>query len=136
MYRLPDAAESENAMKNSQSTALDALKQASKGLMMPSENDAPFEAIQLDGEPTSERLRQWAGASRRASVEELTLDDLFATVPSEDRAKFQRLRRAIEANLSEVKAFKIGDEAAKAIIIAGKASDGKWAGLKATVVET
>jgi hypothetical protein len=35
-----------------------------------------------------------------------------------------------------VKVYKIGDEAEKEAYIVGKTSDGHWAGLKTTVVET
>jgi hypothetical protein len=34
------------------------------------------------------------------------------------------------------KVFKIGDEAEKQAFVVGKTSDGQWAGLKTTVVET
>jgi hypothetical protein len=44
--------------QQSSSPVLDALKQASKGLMMPSESDAPFTAFTWDdgGDLTHERL--------------------------------------------------------------------------------
>jgi hypothetical protein len=35
-----------------------------------------------------------------------------------------------------VKVYKVGDEAEKAAYVVGKTTDGKWAGLKTTVVET
>jgi hypothetical protein len=69
-------------------------------------------------------------------VEETSLDDLFATVPSEDKGKFQKLRQAILEHLSGVKVFKVGDEAERRVYIVGKADDGGLAGLKTTVVET
>jgi hypothetical protein len=64
------------------------------------------------------------------------LDDLFATVPTEDKAKFQKLRQAIQEQLSGVKVYKVGDEAERDVYIVGKPKDGRWAGLKTTVVET
>jgi hypothetical protein len=42
----------------------------------------------------------------------------------------------IGEQLSGVKVYKIGDEAEKAAYIVGKTGDGRWAGLKTTVVET
>jgi hypothetical protein len=105
---------------------------------MPSETDAPFEAFELPAgtDITPDRLRQMARSPKSAAVEETTLDELFATVPSGDRAKFQRLRQAIEGNLSGVRVFKVGDEAERQVFVVGKSADGKWAGLKTTVVET
>ncbi len=125
-------------MKQQQNATVEALKNAAKGLRMPSETDAPFEVFAWDesDEPTPDRLVQLAGEPTGTSVEEISLDDLFATVPSEDKAKFQRLRQAIEEQLSGVKVYKIGDEAERPVYIVGKAKGGGWAGLKTTVVET
>ena len=105
---------------------------------MPSETDAPFEAFAWDdiGDLTPDRLLQLAGQPKGTAVEESSLDDLFATVPSEDKGKFQKLRQAIEEQLSGVKVYKVGDEAEREVYIVGKAKDGRWAGLKTTVVET
>jgi hypothetical protein len=38
--------------------------------------------------------------------------------------------------LSDIKVYKIGDEPEKPVYIVGKTADGRWAGLKTTVVET
>ena len=35
-----------------------------------------------------------------------------------------------------VKVFKVGDEAERQVYLVGKATDGRWVGLKTTVVET
>jgi histidine triad (HIT) family protein len=120
------------------SDAVEALKIAAKGLRMPSETDAPFEAFAWDdaGELTPARVLQLAGQPKGMAVEESSLDDLFATVPSEDRTKFQKLRQAIQEQLSGVKVYKVGDEAERKVYIVGKAKDGHLAGLKTTVVET
>jgi hypothetical protein len=42
----------------------------------------------------------------------------------------------LQEQLSGVKVYKVGDEAEKQVYIVGKTADGKWAGLKTTVVET
>jgi hypothetical protein len=125
-------------MGKQQSTAVEALKQASKGLKMPSETDAPFDVFAWDdsGELTPGRVLELAGEPKGTAVEETTLDDLFATVPSEDKAKFQKLRQVIQEQLSGVKVFKVGDEAERDIYIVGKTKGARLAGLKTTVVET
>ena len=46
------------------------------------------------------------------------------------------LAKVLKEQLSGVKVYKVGDEAEKQAYIVGKTSDGKWAGLKTTVVET
>jgi histidine triad (HIT) family protein len=118
---------------------VEALRQASKGLLMPSESDAPFKPFLWDaggGDLTHEKLLQLAHEPTGAPVEEATLDDLFATVPSAGLPRFQALRKALEQQLSGVKVYKVGDEAERQVHIVGKTRDGKLAGLKTSVVET
>jgi hypothetical protein len=57
-------------------------------------------------------------------------------VPEEDRPQFDKLAAAIKQQLSGVKAYKVGDEPERQVYVVGKTSDGQWAGLKTTVVET
>jgi hypothetical protein len=85
---------------------------------------------------TKKKLPELVGAEPGTAVEETTPDDLFATIPSEDKAKFDALRQALEGQVSGLKVFKVGDEAEKQVYLVGKAPDGRWAGLKTTVVET
>jgi hypothetical protein len=119
--------------------AVDALAQASKGLLFPSETDAPLEPFLWEGggdKLTKDRVRQLAGAPKGAAVEGTTLDDLLATVPEEDRPQFDKLAAALKSQLSGVKVYKVGDEPEKQVYVVGRTSDGQWAGLKTTVVET
>jgi hypothetical protein len=116
-----------------------ALEKASKGLLFPSESEAPFQAfLWPDGgaKLSRARLRELTHANERAAVEELTLDELFQTVPSEDQPKFQKLADALKQHLSSIKVYKVGDEAEREVYIVGKTADGVFAGLKTTVVET
>jgi hypothetical protein len=55
---------------------------------------------------------------------------------AQDRAAFVKLAEALRAQLSGVKVYKVGDEAERQVYLVGKARDGRWAGLKTTVVET
>jgi hypothetical protein len=117
--------------------AVEALKKASKGLLFPSESEAPLEPfLWEDGKLTKDRLRQRAGVEEGATVEELKIDDLLRTVPGEDRQKFDKLAAAVKQQLSAVKVYKVGDDPEKAVYVVGKTPDGKWAGLKTRVVET
>jgi hypothetical protein len=65
-----------------------------------------------------------------------TLDGFFRAVPSEDKAKFQKLAQVIKEQLSGNKVYKLGDEAEKEVYIVGTTKDGRWAELKTSVVET
>jgi hypothetical protein len=125
-------------MKKARDAVLDALARASKGLRYTSETDAGFEPFAWkDADALSEgRLLQLAGEGAGTAVEATGLDDFFRAVPSEDRAAFQKLAEALRAQLAGVKVYKVGDEAERRVYIVGKARDGRWAGLKTTVVET
>jgi hypothetical protein len=124
--------------KKARDRVLGALAQASQGLVYTSETDAGFKPFAWkDGDRlTEERLLQLAGAEPGTAVEQTTLDAFFRLVPSEDRPQFQKLAEALQAQLSGVQVYKVGDEAEKQVYIVGKAPDGRWAGLKTTVVET
>jgi histidine triad (HIT) family protein len=118
---------------------VEALAQASKGLLFPSETDAPLEPFLWEDagdKLTKDKVRQLAGGPKGAAVEEVNLEDLLSTVPEEDRPQFDKLAAAVKQQLSGVKVYKVGDEPEKQVYLVGKTSDGQWAGLKTTVVET
>lgn len=119
--------------------AVEALRQASKGLLFPSESDAPLEPFlwgQATGPLTPDRVRHLARAGEDEAVEETTLEDLLRTVPGEDRPHFDRLAAVIRQQLAGVQVYKVGDEAERQVYVVGKAQDGQLAGLRTTVVET
>jgi hypothetical protein len=89
-----------------------------------------------DFKPGEDRLLELAGAEKGTAVEEDTLDRFFHAVPPEDKAKFDRLAKAIQEQLSDIKVYKVGDEAEKDVYLVGQTKDGHLAGLKTTVVET
>src|ERR1700757_3183070 len=97
---------------------VDALAKASKGLLFPSETDAPLGPFLWEnaGDKLSkDRVRQLAGAPQGGGVEEMTWDDLLSTVPEEDRPQFDKLAAAIKGQLSGVKVYKVGDEPEKQV---------------------
>jgi hypothetical protein len=48
----------------------------------------------------------------------------------------QSLNRGLREQMAGVHVYKVGDEPEKQVYIVGKAPDGRWAGLKTTVLET
>ncbi len=124
--------------KKEQNPVLATLQQAAKGLVYTSESEDKLEAFLWEdsGKLTPKHLLELAGAAAGTAVEESGLEDFFHAVPPEDKAKFDKLAGVIGKQLSGVKVYKIGDEAEKEAYIVGKTSDGRWAGLKTTVVET
>jgi histidine triad (HIT) family protein len=117
---------------------LDALRVASKGLMFPSESEAPLEPFAWAGTDklTKAQVAKLAGAETGTAVEQGTLADLLRTVPREDQPQFQALQKVLTEQLSGLQVYKVGDEAEREVYIVGKTPDGRWAGLKTTVVET
>jgi hypothetical protein len=69
-------------------------------------------------------------------VEEVSLADPLRTIPPEDKAKFDKLVKTLKELLTDIKGYKVGDEAERELFIVGKTKEGQWAGLKTSVVET
>jgi hypothetical protein len=117
---------------------VDALQKAVKGLLYISESDAPLEPFLWEdgGKLTEDKLLELAGIEEGTSVETETLADFFRIVSKEDKPKFDALAKVLKEQLSGVKVYKIGDEAERQVYVVGKTSDGKWAGVKTSVVET
>jgi hypothetical protein len=117
---------------------LDELKRASKGLVFISESDAPLEPFlwKDTGKLTHERLVELSDAEEGSEVEEMSLDDFFRAVPQEDKPQFDQLAKVHKQQLTGVKVYKVGEEAEKEAYIVGQTPEGRWAGLKTTVVET
>jgi hypothetical protein len=80
---------------------------------------------------SNEDVVKFAGEEEGTAVEQQSLDDFFHAVPPEDRPKFDRLAGVLKEQLSEVKVYE-----EKSAYIVGRTAEGKWAGLKTTVVET
>ncbi len=120
-------------------SVLDMLQKASKGLLFVSETEAGFEPfLWQDGSTlTRAHLLHLTGSAEGTSVEEMSLDDFLRVVPEEDKAKFRKLTKVLQDQLSEVKVYKLGDEPEKQVYILGQTQEShQWAGLKTTVVET
>ena len=126
-------------MAGKKDSTLDALKKAAKGLQYTSETESPLEAFvweDTSAKLTDARLLELAGEEEGAAVEQESLADFLHAVPPEDKEKFDKLAKVLQEQLSGVQVYKVGDEAEKRAYVVGKTSDGKWAGLKTTVVET
>lgn len=125
-------------MAKKKNPVLAALEKAATGLRYTSETDAPLEAFAWDDGAalTTKHLLELAGAESGEKVETVTLENFLHAVPPEDKAKFDALAKALQSLLTGIKVFKVGKEAEKEAYVVGKTTDGHWAGLKTTVVET
>jgi hypothetical protein len=122
-----------------------ALKKASKGLLYPSEYDAPFQTFVWKGQQgqlTKQAVRQLGKYPTSAPVEQVSLEDFFGELTAEDSGastedaeKYRALLQVIKEQLSGVKVFRVG-ETKVTIYIVGRSKDGDLAGLKTTSVET
>ncbi len=120
------------------------LTHATEGLWYMSESDYPFEPVRLEGmeEPTSERLREHAGADANADVETRELDEFFhdgaavrMTKEGAGAANFEDVVRAFRDNLADIIVYRIGETNVQVYVL-GKSGSGTWLGLSTRVVET
>jgi hypothetical protein len=120
-----------------QDELLEALEQASRGLLYTSETEAALETFAADaGTLTPARLRQLGGSAADAAISESTLTAFLRCVPAEDRAGFDRLSTLLLQRLSGVRVYRIGAAAHKRVLVVGAAPDGRWVGVRTEVVET
>jgi hypothetical protein len=114
------------------------LRAAVKGLLFPSETDAPLEAFVWPGgggPPTEAAVRANARPDADAPVEQVTLADLAKTIPSESRGAFLPLFGLLGHHLSGTTVFKVGETTIDVYVV-GRTPDGRYAGVKTQVVET
>ena len=114
------------------------LKDATKGLLFPSETDAPIEVFAWPGgasPPDEAALRANAKVGKDAPVEQITLADLAKTIPEESRAALFPLFMLLAQHLSGTIVFKVG-EVNIDVYVVGRTTDGQFAGIKTKVVET
>jgi hypothetical protein len=123
------------------------LREATRGLLFMSESDYPFEVVRWEGlEAVSpEHLRGVSGQGATAPVEERTIADFFRVAAGEPEWKdeaqrlvarrYQQLARLLEANLAEVKVYRVG-AINIGVYVVGRSKEGSWLGLSTRVVET
>ncbi len=114
------------------------LGAAAKGLLFPSETDAPLEAFAWPGAagpPSEEAVRANCGAAADAPVEQITLAQLTRTIPEESRGDYAPLFALLKNKLKGVTVFKVG-EVNIDVYVVGRTADGQYAGVKTKVVET
>jgi Nuclease A inhibitor-like protein len=136
---------------------IDRLKSLVEGLSWMSESDYPFEVAslpELSESPTAETLLQLTGKDGTCPVTEMSVQELF--VPAiragaqahatalqdgygdkelETMQRFQTLVQWIEAHLSEVRVYRIGEIEIEVYII-GKTELGDWINLSTRIIET
>jgi hypothetical protein len=130
------------------SETVNALQQAAEGLTYQSETDAPWKAFAwptAEGEPTGAGVRQRGRHRTDAPVEEQSVDEFFAPLIEEQdwygdeertaAAKYRALLDAVKRYLKGPKVVRVGERKI-AVYVVGVSSEGGWAGLKTTAVET
>jgi hypothetical protein len=137
-------------MENLAHTPLDlSLQQASEGLFYLSEIDAPFTYFNWgppqSSLPGAQQVRQVLGLGADTALEQLTLEHFLRNHAVEQEwhskedkqtvSRFQALKATLEAQLSHIEVFRIGQIEIEAYII-GLTKEGELAGLKTHLVET
>jgi hypothetical protein len=108
------------------------LESASKGLLVMSESDYPFEIVSWDGKVqiTSEFLRSISGKPDDSTIEEVELDSFLNA-----SGQFGNLAKLLKDKLSDPKVYKVGTINIPVYII-GRSAEGNWLGLSTRLVQT
>ncbi len=114
------------------------------GLLVMSEMDAPLQAQVLPGATLTEAVAplaagytgiepqpEWDVLLTRQAV----VYDYHTAEQRAEKARFDRLREWVAANLSDVQALKLG-EVRRLYVLGGRAADGQWVVLTCELVET
>jgi len=118
---------------------LTALKKAAKGLLVPSESDAPFTPFrwpQARGEISGDKVAALARRRRipRSKRYRWMISSRSWRTPT-TRSASGSCARSSSSSSRTVKVFRIG-EVKVDVYLVGKSAGGDWAGLKTTSVET
>ncbi len=123
------------------------LKKTMRGLQYPSETDARLQVFVWREEApfTPEALLASAGLDPATPVETTDLEtfmqpvttphDWDGPVEQKQERRFTALRTLLEANLSDIKVYRVGKINIDVYVV-GKTTDGTYAGIKTEVVET
>lgn len=125
------------------------MKEASTGLLMPSESDYPFElflAPAVSNLPLPPQvLLSWLGRPADTPVETAELSYFFrnvtrdrpehGTAEKESVQRFRHLQQVLEQALQGVRVYRVGTIRVEALVL-GRTREGQIAGLKTTLIET
>jgi hypothetical protein len=116
------------------------LVAAIAGLTYPSDSDEPWEAFVWAGSKAvatpRQALQQHVDIKR--AIVAVPVDTFFGQLNEADNAQqYEQLHRTLQKLLGELSVFRVGDgEVSVDIIALGSLTDGSWAGIKTTSVET
>ena len=131
------------------SSLSDTLKQATEGLLFPSESEFPFTYVEWP-DYQGKRLNagtvlRLLGLSPDTRIEKESLDQLFKPVTkvqdwygeeeNENVRKFVHLKELLTGQLTNIGVYQVG-KIELSVYMVGKTPEGYWAGLSTKVVET
>ena len=115
---------------------LQALREASRGLLYPSESDEPIEVFAWDTKEPDAKAAVAARAGRSQAIEEAELGESYAELESSDEGdRFKALHQVLLKTLSDVRVLRVGKVQVQ-IYVVGKTRSGLWGGLHTVSVET
>ena len=128
---------------------IEKLRNAAFGLYFMSESDFPLEIFTPDTQPPAGLsdlvLLDWAQKPAGSPIEKVELPFFFrnqvrqlpehSPVEKNRAERFRNLQKVLLEELTDVTVYRIGKTQVSAFII-GKTKEGKYAGLKTTLIET
>lgn len=133
--------------KRTPTDAMSLIAQASAGLLFSSESDYPLDPFTWSGQTpfSPDALVKFAGLPPSTAVAKEDFDAFFAPMlklhegaspEAQTRAaRFQKLVGLLRQYLSDLTVYKLGTVEITAFVV-GQLADGRYAGLRTTVVET
>ena len=115
---------------------LQALREASRGLLYPSESDEPIEVFTWDTKEPDAKSAVAARVKKNTKIEEVKLDDFFRELEASDEGtRFKALHQVLLTTLSDVRTLRAGEIEVQIYLI-GRTRSGLWGGLHTTSIET
>jgi hypothetical protein len=131
------------------------IEEAARGLLFPSETDAPLTPFRWTGEavtgtgsaagvaePSRDTILSSVGKDAATPVETMSVEDFFAPVTEEregedpsDAKRFQALKELLSKELTDLRVLRVGSVDIDVYVL-GRHASGEWLGLKTRVVET
>jgi hypothetical protein len=113
---------------------LTVLTKAAKGLLYPSETDAPFEPFVWEpAANTLASIRRLSGQAAGEPCRTVTLEDFLGDLAQEE--DFAKLQAVLQKTLKAIKVYRFGT-VSPVYYVVGTDAKGQLAGLKTNAVET
>jgi len=117
---------------------LNQLRDATKDLDYPSEEDHPFDIFTWPSTPNDSARSQVVAHTNSTNIEEVPADQFFSQLDdSDDAPRFRRLQATLDRLVTDLQIFRVpATKTEIAIYLVGRTPANTWAGLHTVSIET